>query len=118
MRVHMHVSTNNYLTDPDLNIIIMIDKHKINPRDVQIGTKHEMEHTKDRKVAKKIALDHLKEHPLYYRVLPQAEETMSLLEDKNKKLVAKKKHKRNQRGGTMGIAPWNGLPPGFGGSGF
>jgi Protein of unknown function (DUF5661) len=30
------------------------------------GTKIEMEHTADPKVAAKIALDHLKEHPYYY----------------------------------------------------
>jgi hypothetical protein len=39
---------------------------KIKKADVARGTKHEMEHTKSKKLAKKIAMDHLKEHPLYY----------------------------------------------------
>jgi hypothetical protein len=36
------------------------------------GTKHEMEHTKDPKVAKKIATDHLKDDPEYYKKLAKA----------------------------------------------
>lgn len=33
---------------------------------LQIGTQHELEHTASRKVAKKIAQDHLREDPKYY----------------------------------------------------
>lgn len=39
---------------------------KINPKQLKIGTKVEMEHTKNPKVAEKIATDHLKEIPDYY----------------------------------------------------
>jgi hypothetical protein len=40
-----------------------------NAEQLAIGTKHEMEHTKDPKVARKIAADHLGEDPDYYRKL-------------------------------------------------
>ena len=39
---------------------------------IEKGTKHEMEHTKDPLVAKKIATDHLKEDPKYYDKLAKA----------------------------------------------
>ena len=39
---------------------------KINKKELKIGTKIEMEHTLNKDVAKKIALDHLKEYPNYY----------------------------------------------------
>lgn len=37
-----------------------------------IGTEVEMEHTKDRRLAQKIATDHLTEDPLYYTKLDKA----------------------------------------------
>lgn len=40
------------------------------------GIAIEMEHTKDRKVAKKIALDHLYESPVYYTYLIEMEDTI------------------------------------------
>jgi hypothetical protein len=40
---------------------------------IEKGTKHELEHTKSKKEAKKIAMDHFKEHgPRYYTVLEKA----------------------------------------------
>ena len=75
--------------------------------DLSVGTKHEMEHTKDRKVARQIATDHLKEHPTYYRVLPMAEQLMSLQENKK----APKKRKRptalKPTGAMYGGTPWD-----------
>jgi len=65
-------------------------KPAYSPYDLQEGTKHEMEHTKDRAVARKIATDHLKEHPTYYRMLPLAEQMMTIEENKK----PKKKHRR------------------------
>lgn len=45
-------------------------KHKVSmdavTKELKIGIKHEMEHTKDKKVSKEIALDHMKEDPKYY----------------------------------------------------
>jgi len=40
------------------------------------GVAVEMEHTDDVKVATKIALDHLAEHPMYYRALAQMEQDL------------------------------------------
>jgi hypothetical protein len=56
-----------------------------------MGTKHEMEHTKNPRVAKRIALDHLKEHPTYYTYLKKAERQMSLAEKKKKRRTIKMK---------------------------
>ena len=80
-------------------------KPAYSPYDLQEGTKHEMEHTKDRAVARKIATDHLKEHPTYYRVLPMAEQMMSLQENKN--LPKKRKRPAVRTGGpAWGGTPW------------
>jgi hypothetical protein len=56
---------------------------KISKSEIKAGTKHEMEHTKSKKVAKKIAMDHLKEHPLYYNKtegLPAMEKKLQKIE--------------------------------------
>jgi hypothetical protein len=42
-------------------------------RQIRIGTKHELEHTTDRAIARKIACDHLKEDPKYYTHLAKME---------------------------------------------
>lgn len=41
-------------------------KRKFTKKELAIGTQIEMEHTKSKKVAEKIALDHLREHSCYY----------------------------------------------------
>lgn len=41
-------------------------KSKISKKEIDIGIDIEMEHTKSRRVARKIAMDHLKEYPKYY----------------------------------------------------
>ena len=41
-------------------------KTKISKTEIQTGIKMEQEHTKSKKKAKKIAMDHLKEYPTYY----------------------------------------------------
>lgn len=46
--------------------------HEFNPVQLRIGTKHEMEHTSDRCVAMRIAMDHLAEDPNYYVKLKKA----------------------------------------------
>lgn len=50
---------------------------KLSPKDVNqsqlaMGIKIEMEHTKDKQLAKEIALDHLAEDPQYYTKLKKA----------------------------------------------
>jgi hypothetical protein len=86
-------------------------KPKYTPQDVAAGTKHEMEHTRGvpksrkRSVAKKIATDHLKEHPTYYRVLPMAENLMSLQENKPPG-KPKKKRKPAQQSSVLTSMHW------------
>jgi hypothetical protein len=75
-----------------------IRKPKYSNADLAAGTRHELEHTKDRKVAKQTAIDHLKQHPTYYRVLPAAEQIMGALE--NRKPKVRKRRRPAQR-------PWN-----------
>jgi hypothetical protein len=43
-----------------------------NQNQLRIGTRHEMEHTSDRCVAMRIAMDHLAEDKDYYRKLRKA----------------------------------------------
>jgi hypothetical protein len=80
---------------------------KYTPQDIHAGTKHEMEHTKDRKVAKEIALSHLKQHYTYYRVLPAAEATMAALENKPPGQPGTRRRRPQQR---------TDYPPAFGGT--
>jgi len=46
---------------------------KISVSQIQRGTIHELEHTTDRAIARKIAMDHLKEDPKYYTHLAKME---------------------------------------------
>jgi len=43
------------------------------PWELRMGSKHELEHTGDRAIAKQIALDHLAEDPRYYSMLKSCE---------------------------------------------
>lgn len=45
----------------------------VDPHELAIGAEHELEHTSDRKVARRIALDHLREDPRYYKKLDEVE---------------------------------------------
>lgn len=45
---------------------------RIPPKAIAHGTRHEMEHTDDPKVARKIALDHLRENHRYYEIIEKA----------------------------------------------
>lgn len=70
-----------------------MEKTKYNKKELKIGRCIEMEHTKSKKVAERIAKDHLKEFPMYYAkgVLP--------MEIRLKKLVKKNKFKIKLKGG-------------------
>lgn len=48
---------------------------KVNKKQLKMGIKVEMEHTDDKNVATKIALDHLKEFPDYYTRLINMEKS-------------------------------------------
>ena len=52
---------------------------KIPKKEVLRGIKVEMEHTTSRRIARKIALDHLKESVLYYKYLAQMEKRLRRL---------------------------------------
>ena len=51
---------------------------------LKMGIKIEMEHTNDPKIAKEIAMDHLKEHPKYYTHLNEMERKIEKSTLKNK----------------------------------
>jgi hypothetical protein len=53
-----------------------------NKRQLSIGTKVEMEHTNSKRIAQRIAMDHLTEYPDYYKELTKMERK---LEKRNKK---------------------------------
>ena len=67
---------------------------KYTREDIIAGTKHEMEHTRDRREARRIAIQHLNEHYTYYRVMPMAEQVMNIRENQP---PIKRKRKRRVR---------------------
>lgn len=44
----------------------------ISQKAIEVGTEHELEHTSDRRIARQIAMDHLREDPRYYEKLARA----------------------------------------------
>lgn len=68
----------------------MPPRYRVNRKQLEIGAKHEMEHTKSPTTARRIARDHLREHPTYYQVLPVAEKMMEAKE-KSIKPIRKKR---------------------------
>lgn len=56
-----------------MNPLIRDNPSKISLSQIRRGTKHELEHTTDRAIARKIAMDHLKEDPRYYTHLTKME---------------------------------------------
>lgn len=49
------------------------EREDFNARDLARGTRVEMEHTTSRKIAERIAMDHLTEDPRYYQKLARME---------------------------------------------
>ena len=45
---------------------------EVDPEELKMGIEVEYEHTKDKKIAEKIALDHLAENPHYYSLLKKS----------------------------------------------
>ena len=87
---------------PKKNLTTIAKKWNVRPAvlktQLQKGIKVEMEHTKDASIAAKIALDHLDEHPEYYKYLSEMERNM------NKPDIDKHYHQirnRYARGGTI-----------------
>lgn len=52
----------------------------LDPDELKLGIEVELEHTDDKTVARKIALDHLTEHPLYYTALKAMETVLKSME--------------------------------------
>lgn len=46
-----------------------ISEEKVNKEELKLGVKEELEHTKNKRIAKVIALHHLEEDPKYYTKL-------------------------------------------------
>ena len=46
------------------------------PKQLEMGTKVEKEHTDDERAAREIAKDHLREHPKYYTYLKKMEDRL------------------------------------------
>ncbi len=57
----------------------LADRYKpsdFNTKQLRIGTSVEMEHTNDQRIAREIAMDHLREDPNYYKALAKMEERL------------------------------------------
>ena len=67
------------ITNHQLSLYIM-PRYRVSDKELRIGARHEMEHTKSERTARRIARDHLREHPTYYQVLQQAETIMAARE--------------------------------------
>jgi len=48
----------------------------VSPVQIRMGTEHELEHTSSRRVAMRIACDHLSEFPTYYTALNKMEKNL------------------------------------------
>lgn len=56
------------------------DPKQFNKKELKDGTKHELEHTNKKPIAKEIAMDHLLEDPKYYTRLDKIEKKAALKE--------------------------------------
>jgi len=56
---------------------------RVDPKQLEMGIKVEMEHTTDKKIAEKIALDHLREIPDYYTRLLKMEREAGVVVNEN-----------------------------------
>lgn len=54
-----------------------IAEKDVDPKELEMGIKVEMEHTNDKRIAKQIALDHLAEYKHYYSNLKKYEKTFN-----------------------------------------
>jgi hypothetical protein len=68
-----------------------LTRDKVDPQQLRIGTEIELEHTDEPKVAERIALDHLAEHPQYYTFLVQMEKLMDVHKTK---ILKRRRHGR------------------------
>jgi len=69
MRNQYKILSEKYLNE----IVTPAKEEDVDPKELQMGIKTEMEHTNDKEEAKKIALQHLAEDPHYYSKLKKIE---------------------------------------------
>lgn len=81
-KLGLDVTELKYMSDQEIEIILKdIGKHDFkpdsdfNPKELELGIKHEYEHTKSKLVAKLIAKDHLIEDTRYYSKLNKIDES-------------------------------------------
>jgi hypothetical protein len=86
--------------------------YRVDHRELERGAKHELEHTDSIRTARRIARDHLREHPNYYKVLPVAEKMMARTE-RMIKPMKKKPRPRQYNPLTDGVPQMPKLPRGY-----
>jgi hypothetical protein len=95
MKIHEIISESK-LDKPTPSVAELVKKHNVSSSHIKTqlakGTKVELEHTSDRKVAREIALDHIGEDPNYYTKLKKMEEAISRDE-----LISKMSRKQKTR---------------------
>lgn len=57
-----------------------ITEDDVDPSELEMGIEVEYEHTSNKEIAKRIALDHLSEHRKYYSALKEMEENLGVKE--------------------------------------
>jgi len=67
------ISRTEVMSDDLLRLKRKLDRHaaEFDPAELERGTTHELEHTRNKLVAQKIAMDHLRENPSYYQILEE-----------------------------------------------
>ena len=55
-----------------------LKEEDVDPKQLEMGIKVEMEHTDNPEISKMIALDHLAEHPNYYTALKKMEDELEV----------------------------------------
>jgi hypothetical protein len=79
---------------------------KYTRQDIADGTKHELEHTRDRRQARVTAIQHLNKHRTYYKVLPMAEQFMALQENKKPVRPKRRKQAPSRHPYVSGLPAW------------
>lgn len=69
MRNQYKILSEKYLNE----VVTPAKEEDVDPKQLEMGIKTEMEHTDDKEEAKKIALQHLAEDPHYYSKLKKIE---------------------------------------------
>jgi hypothetical protein len=77
-------------------------RYRVDRRDLEIGTKQEMQKSPNRNRARKTARENLVRHPSYYDVMPLAQREMTIREQ-NIKPLKKKRPARPQASDPMAM---------------